>query len=92
MEVVFNQGTKQKVFPASEVEVWMAKGWAWKGNLGNGRAVLEPANELQYAKVGSAVETRFQVEKLPLEAWGRFSNPYGLRMEQTYRNSSVFRQ
>jgi hypothetical protein len=44
MEVTFNQGLKQKVVPASEVEGWMAKGWAWKGNLGDGRAVLEPAS------------------------------------------------
>jgi integrase len=44
MEVTFNQGMKQKVVPASEVEGWMAKGWAWRGNLGDGRAVLEPAS------------------------------------------------
>lgn len=44
MEVAFNQGLKQKVVPASEVEGWLAKGWAWKGNLGDGRAVLEPAD------------------------------------------------
>jgi integrase len=46
MEVTFNQGLKQKVVPASEVEGWMAKGWAWKANLGDGRAVLEPASGL----------------------------------------------
>ncbi len=45
MEVTFNQGLKQKVVPASEVEEWMAKGWTWRGNLGDGRAVLEPASE-----------------------------------------------
>ena len=44
MEVTFNQGMKQKVVPATEVEEWMAKGWAWRGNLGDGRAVLEPAS------------------------------------------------
>jgi hypothetical protein len=44
MEVTFNQGMKQKVVPAAEVEEWMAKGWAWRGNLGDGRAVLEPAS------------------------------------------------
>ena len=44
MEVTFNQGLKQKVVPASEVEGWLAKGWAWKGNLGDGRAVMEPAS------------------------------------------------
>jgi len=44
MEVAFNQGLKQKVVPAPEVEGWLAKGWAWKGNLGDGRAVLEPAS------------------------------------------------
>ena len=44
MEVTFNQGLKQKVVPASEVEGWMANGWAWRGNLGDGRAVLEPAS------------------------------------------------
>jgi len=44
MEVAFNQGLKQKVVPASGVEGWLAKGWAWKGNLGDGRAVLEPAD------------------------------------------------
>ncbi len=44
MEVTFNQGLKQKIVPASEVEGWMAKGWTWKGNLGDGRAVLEPAS------------------------------------------------
>ena len=43
MEVTFNQGLKQKVVPASEVEGWMARGWAWKGNLGDGRAILEPS-------------------------------------------------
>jgi len=44
IEVTFNQGLRQKVVPASEVEGWMAKGWTWKGNLGDGRAVLEPAS------------------------------------------------
>jgi hypothetical protein len=44
IEVTFNQGLKQKVVPASEVEGWMAKGWTWRGNLGDGRAVLEPAS------------------------------------------------
>jgi len=44
MEVTFNQGLKQKVVPSSEVEGWLAKGWAWKGNLGDGRAVMEPAS------------------------------------------------
>ena len=44
MEVTFNQGLKQKVVPASEVEGWMAKGWTWKGNLGDGRAILEPSS------------------------------------------------
>ena len=43
MEVTFNQGLKQKVVPASEVERWMAKGWTWKGNLGDGRGILEPS-------------------------------------------------
>ena len=43
MEVTFNQGLKQKVVQASEVEGWMAKGWTWKGNLGDGRAILEPS-------------------------------------------------
>jgi len=42
--VTFNQGLKQKIVAASEVEEWMAKGWMWKGNLGDGRAVLEPAD------------------------------------------------
>lgn len=42
VEVTFNQSLKQKVVPAPEVEGWLAKGWAWKGNLGDGRAVLEP--------------------------------------------------
>jgi integrase len=44
MEVAFNEGMKQKVVRASEVEGWMAKGWTWKGNLGDGRAVLEPSS------------------------------------------------
>jgi hypothetical protein len=44
MEVTFNQGLKQKVVPSSEVEGWLAKGWTWKGNLGDGRAVMEPAS------------------------------------------------
>jgi len=44
MEVTFNHGLKQKVVPAPEVEGWLAKGWAWKGNLGDGRAVMEPAS------------------------------------------------
>ena len=44
VEVTFNQGLKQKVVAASEVEEWMGKGWAWRGNLGDGRAVLEPAD------------------------------------------------
>ena len=44
MEVTFNQGLKQKVVPASDVEGWMAKGWTWKGNLGDGRAILEPSS------------------------------------------------
>jgi len=43
MEVTFNQGLKQKVVSAPEVEGWLTKGWVWKGNLGDGRAVMEPA-------------------------------------------------
>ena len=43
MEVTFNQGLKQKVVSAPEVEGWLTKGWVWKGNLGDGRAVKEPA-------------------------------------------------
>jgi hypothetical protein len=40
LEVTFNQGLKQKVVPSSEVEGWLAKGWTWKGNLGDGRVSL----------------------------------------------------
>ncbi len=44
IEVTFNRGLKQKVVRASEVDEWLSKGWTWKGNLGDGRAVLEPAD------------------------------------------------
>jgi len=44
MEVTFNQGLKQKIVAASEVEEWLGKGWTWKGNLGDGRGVLEPSD------------------------------------------------
>jgi hypothetical protein len=42
IEVTFNQGLKQKIVGAAEVEAWLSKGWTWRGNLGDGRAVLEP--------------------------------------------------
>ena len=38
--VMVNNGQRQKIVPASEVEKSMAEGWEWIGNLADGRAIL----------------------------------------------------
>jgi integrase len=43
LEVAQNQGMKQKFVSPSDVPAWSEKGWVWKGNLGDGSAVMEPA-------------------------------------------------